>query len=210
MFLSEDFEAILSIFASGDVSYEIGKVISYTSSGIVAWFWSLKMGYFVEFTGCFENCEVTWVISHTLSGIVTQGDHFKSWIFLSVWMLLWELWGYMPYSEWNSGSGWSLLLTFPGRGLQCLGQVTTEMKVKEKEVRMIFFTIWQFPFHPDCWFLQISLVYRIRIKQLFTYWSLEFLKQKGLHRKAWTRTKILSPNIYFCNIIKICRRLRTF
>ena len=38
MFLSEDFEAILSIFGSGDVSYKIGKVISHTSSGIVAWF----------------------------------------------------------------------------------------------------------------------------------------------------------------------------
>ena len=186
MFLSEDFEAILSIFGSGDVSYKIGKVISPTSSGKVAWFWSLKMGYFVEFTGCFENCKVTWVISHTLSGIVTQGDHFKSWIFLSVWMLLWELWGYMPYSEWNSGSGWSLLLTFPGRGLQCLGQVTTEMKVKEKEVRIILL-------HGHFLFIRIVDSYRFHLFTEFglsNFLYIEFLKQKGLHRKAWTRTKI--------------------
>ena len=34
---------------------------------------------------------------------------------------------------------------------------------------------------------------------------------KGVRRKVWTRTKILTPNIrYFCRDIKVCRKLRTF
>ena len=48
-------------------------------------------------------------------------------------------------------------------------------------------------------------------RQLFTDWILAYMKQKGLRRKVWTWTKMLSPNLYAIGrSIKIFRDLRNF